>query len=85
MSNLIFDYYAHGKLLLAGEYFVLDGAKSLAVPCKLGQFFRVYSQPQSQENLFSWKSINKDGEIWFEGHFSIGNQITIQNLSLIHI
>ncbi|MEM0993828.1 MAG: GHMP kinase, partial [Bacteroidota bacterium] len=31
------SYYAHGKLLLTGEYAVLDGAVALAVPSKLGQ------------------------------------------------
>ena len=31
------QYYSHGKLLLSGEYMVLVGAQSLAVPCKMGQ------------------------------------------------
>ena len=34
-------YTARGKLLLTGEYFVLDGATALAVPTKLGQRFTV--------------------------------------------
>ena len=31
------NYYSNGKLLLTGEYLVLDGAKSLAIPTKFGQ------------------------------------------------
>ena len=31
-------YFSNGKLLLTGEYVVLDGALSLAVPTKYGQF-----------------------------------------------
>ena len=30
-------YYSNGKLLLTGEYVVLDGAESLAVPTRFGQ------------------------------------------------
>jgi len=31
--------HAKGKLLITGEYFVLDGAKALAIPSKFGQSF----------------------------------------------
>ena len=31
------SYYSHGKLLISCEYAVLDGAKALALPTKLGQ------------------------------------------------
>ena len=30
-------FYSNGKLLLTGEYVVLDGAKALAVPTRFGQ------------------------------------------------
>ena len=30
-------YYSNGKLLLTGEYVVLDGAEALAVPTRFGQ------------------------------------------------
>ena len=30
-------FFSKGKLLLTSEYFVLDGALSLAIPTKLGQ------------------------------------------------
>jgi mevalonate kinase len=31
------DFYSHGKLLITSEYAVLDGAKALALPTRLGQ------------------------------------------------
>ncbi len=34
-------YYAHGKILLSGEYFVLDGAQALALPTQLGQSMKI--------------------------------------------
>lgn len=39
MSEKLF--YSNGKLLLSGEYAVLDGALSLAVPTKYGQLLSV--------------------------------------------
>lgn len=35
------DFYAHGKLLLTGEYYILDGAMGLAIPTRYGQRFTV--------------------------------------------
>ena len=31
------NYYSNGKLLITGEYSVLEGAKSLAIPTNFGQ------------------------------------------------
>lgn len=60
-------FYSNGKLLITGEYVVLDGAKALALPTKFGQFLEVSS---GKENTISWKSYDSDGLIWFEGDFS---------------
>ncbi len=40
-SDAINRYYAHGKLLISGEYLVLSGAEALAVPLKKGQWLEV--------------------------------------------
>lgn len=61
-------FFAHGKLLLSGEYLVLDGAKALAVPTQKGQHLRVGVNPGSPRKLF-WKSYNADGSLWFEATF----------------
>ena len=56
-------YYSNGKLLLTGEYLVLNGAKSLAVPTKYGQSLEV--TPAFDKKII-WKSYDADGSIWFE-------------------
>jgi len=68
MTKKGFHHYGHGKLLLTGEYFVLDGAEALAVPTQLGQHFNTYSLPHKQ-SMVHWKSLDHDGSCWFEGKF----------------
>lgn len=60
-------FYSHGKLLLSGEYLVLDGALSLALPTRYGQWLRVRA---SGADGLEWKSRGPDGEIWFASLFS---------------
>ena len=57
------EIYSSGKVLLTGEYVILDGALSLASPTKYGQYLKL---DENQSNLINWKSINYDGKIWFE-------------------
>ncbi|ENA1801839.1 GHMP kinase [Flavobacterium psychrophilum] len=56
-------FYSNGKLLITGEYVVLDGAVALALPTKMGQNLII-------ENGFDkkivWKSYDFDGSIWFD-------------------
>lgn len=59
-------YQAHGKLLLTGEYFVLDGATALALPTQLGQTLSVKTVPYP--GLF-WRSKFHDKKVWFSGLF----------------
>lgn len=63
-------YYGHGKLLLSGEYFVLDGAKSLALPCKLGQVMNV-RHSRSDNPVLHWKSYDNEGKLWFEAKYEL--------------
>jgi mevalonate kinase len=56
------SYHAHGKLLLTGEYFVLCGAKSIALPLQYGQRMEV-SQGKEQ-GILSWKAFMQEG-LWF--------------------
>ena len=57
------EIYSSGKVLLTGEYVILDGALSLASPTKFGQYLKF---KENLSNLINWKSINYDGKIWFE-------------------
>ena len=71
MSN---SYYSNGKLLITGEYGVLDGALSLAVPTKYGQALTVQ---ENNTNSITWQSIDHQGAIWFEGDFNLKNNKSI--------
>ena len=62
-SNMKKTFYSHGKLLITGEYLVLDGAKALALPTKLGQNLNI--EP-GENNEIHWQSYDADGSIWFE-------------------
>ncbi len=63
-------FYAHGKLLLTGEYFVLDGALALALPCKLGQTMTIQSI-ETRDPILKWKSLDHEGKTWFEATFDL--------------
>jgi mevalonate kinase len=56
-------FYSNGKLLITGEYLVLDGAKAFALPTKFGQNLII---EESDGNTFDWKSYDSDGSMWFE-------------------
>lgn len=59
-------FYSNGKLLLTGEYLVLDGAKALALPTKFGQDLTV--EP-GNDNEIHWTSYDHDGSFWFDDAF----------------
>ncbi|MDP2542619.1 GHMP kinase [Tenacibaculum discolor] len=61
-------HYSNGKLLLTGEYVVLDGATSLAVPTKFGQDLII--EPIKEPQLI-WGSFTHTGECWFEASFDL--------------
>ncbi|MEZ4984468.1 MAG: GYDIA family GHMP kinase [Saprospiraceae bacterium] len=71
--------YAHGKLLLTGEYFVLDGALALAVPTRKGQSMHVVPRP-THPSCLHWESYTHDGICWFAAEW----EWTGQALSLIN-
>jgi mevalonate kinase len=66
-------FYAHGKLLLTAEYFVLDGAKALALPTKQGQGLEVQSLPllHGAISTLQWTSWDEIKKTWFEGIFDL--------------
>lgn len=69
-------YYSHGKLLLTGEYAVLDGAKSLAFPTKYGQALTV--QP-SITHTSEWVSYLADKTVWNRLGFTKDDIVNAQN------
>lgn len=61
-------YRAHGKLLLTSEYFVLHGAKSIALPLQYGQQMDVNSG--NENGILRWKAFMQEG-LWFSCEFSL--------------
>lgn len=60
-------FYSHGKLLLTGEYLVLDGAKALGLPTKKGQKLKVETTQFSQQ--IHWESKLEDNSTWLSMDF----------------
>lgn len=60
------DKKYHGKLLLTGEYFVLDGVPALAIPTNLGQRFKASLTRGVDLN---WRAYDHQGEKWFHQSF----------------
>ncbi|WP_264536027.1 GYDIA family GHMP kinase [Flavobacterium sp. N1736] len=60
-------FYSNGKLLISGEYLVLDGADAFALPTKFGQDLVVENGLNKQ---IEWKSFDFDNHIWFEDNIS---------------
>ena len=56
------SWFANGKLLITGEYLVMDGAKALALPVKVGQYL---SCKKSKDSRLIWNAFKPDG-IWFQ-------------------
>jgi len=69
------SFYSHGKLLITGEYLVLDGTYALAIPTQKGQWLIVEENDSKDIN---WKSIDEDGNCWFKTCFTIENSIVSQ-------
>lgn len=61
-------FHSHGKLLISGEYVVLDGATALALPTKFGQSLEVRDIDQQ---VIKWKSLDKNDQLWFQETFKI--------------
>ena len=74
-------FYSNGKLLITGEYLILDGAKGLALPTKMGQNLNV---EDTNSGNIHWKSYDADGSIWFEEILSFqeiqNNTITTESV-----
>lgn len=61
MPEVLYHRKANGKLLITGEYFVLDGADALAIPTRFGQTLTI-----EKSDRFHWRSIDETGKKWLE-------------------
>ena len=60
------SFHSNGKLLISGEYLVLDGALSLALPCKFGQYLNF---TEDSNGTLEWISKSMNDTIWFTAYF----------------
>lgn len=63
MQNM---WYSHGKLLLSGEYLVMEGAKAFALPLKQGQSLLL--KKSADAGHLSWNAFQRDRS-WFKAVF----------------
>lgn len=61
-------FSSNGKLLITGEYLVLDGALALAVPTKFGQ---TLTAEFSADTSIQWQSFNHKSDIWYSNTFNV--------------
>lgn len=55
-------FYAHGKVLLSGEYVILDGALGIGLPTKWGQHLHV--EKDTDNRYLQWESWQGDQDKW---------------------
>ncbi|MGI9158382.1 MAG: GYDIA family GHMP kinase [Saprospiraceae bacterium] len=69
MAKTLFETYARGKLLITGEYAVLDGALALAVPVQRGQ--SLHAQTSAPTGCLRWRALDEQGYCWLEALISL--------------
>ncbi|TBX70612.1 GHMP kinase [Flavobacterium silvisoli] len=74
-------FYSNGKLLITGEYVVLDGAKAFALPTKYGQNLKV---EEAEGNLIHWTSFDSDGSIWFKETIPFSSVVRKERFDAVH-
>jgi len=63
-------WYAHGKLLITGEYLVLNGARALAMPLNRGQHLQIVSTSAENNARLLWTA-HKPGGLWFQAEVTL--------------
>lgn len=69
MAETLFETYARGKLLITGEYAVLDGALALAVPVQRGQ--ALCAQTGAPTGHLLWRALDERGHCWLEASINL--------------
>ncbi len=64
------EFYSNGKLLLSGEYAILDGALGLAIPTSYGQSLQV---TPTSSGVLEWTSLDENDHSWFSATFNLAN------------
>ena len=64
------EFYSNGKLLISGEYAILDGALGLAIPTSYGQSLHV---TPTKSGFLEWTSLDDNDNVWFSAKFDLTN------------
>lgn len=64
-------FRSNGKLLISGEYLVLRGALSLALPLRLGQTLEVKREEAHGHPHLLWTALAPEGKPWFRTSFEL--------------
>lgn len=64
------EFYSNGKLLLSGEYAILDGALGLAIPTSYGQSLQV---TPNTSGFLDWTSLDLNKNVWFSAKLDLTN------------
>lgn len=70
-------FQAPGKLLLSGEYAVLDGAQAISCPSHKGQFLEV--QEKAKSSTLEWHALTEDDHCWLQLSLSSEGEILQSN------
>jgi mevalonate kinase len=62
------SYFAHGKLMLLGEFFVLRGANCIAAPSIYGQSLKVVSDDRKE--TLKWEALIENKQ-WFSAEYDL--------------
>lgn len=63
-------FYSYGKLLLTGEYLIINGSWGIALSTCKGQRLNIFFSDENNTNLH-WKSFDENSKLWFEVIFEI--------------
>jgi len=70
------EFYSNGKLLMTGEYAVLDGAKAWAIPTKYGQSLTVL---ETESKKIEWTSLDEKDKVWFEAIYDLESMTEVSS------
>lgn len=68
-------FRSNGKLLLSGEYVILEGGLGLGLPCKYGQTLDI---TPLNEPIILWKAIDCNNKLWFTTTLSVKDLIVLE-------
>ncbi|PXX97835.1 GHMP kinase [Marinifilum breve] len=68
-------YYSNAKFLITGEYLVLHGALSLAIPLRFGQLMEIY---ESDTDVLEWTALDR-AQPWLQFSISENEILKAEN------